>query len=159
MFAAIRKKPGGQLLAQGAAAVGFAVLSVLTFAGGNVVFGPLFLLLTLYYLRKLLEQPANRVNGQEKGGCSTDNPEAAKTELTQMLAYYRRLLHNWRWIALFGWSLSAALLLYAPGPVITVTAGLAAYSTYAFIRCRQAVRRIETSPALGGKGGVSEHCR
>lgn len=142
------------MLAQGTAAVGFAVLSVLAIAGGNVVFGPLFLLLALYYLKKLLEKPTHAVNEQQKERCSTDNPEAAKTELMQMLTYYRRLLNSWQWIALFGWSLSAVLLIYAPSPVIAVTAGLAAYSTYAFIRCRQAVRRIETSPALGGKGGV-----
>lgn len=153
MFAVIGKKTGGQLLAQGTAAVGFAVLSVLAIAGGNVIFGPLFLLLTLYYLRKLLRQPTNPVNEQEGGRCSTDNPEEAKTELTQMLTYYRKLLNNWLWIALFGWVLSVALLIYAPSPVIAVTAGLAAYSTYAFIRCRQAVRRIENSLALSGKGG------
>ena len=154
VFAAIRKKPGGQLLAQGTAAVGFTVLSVLAIAGDNVVFGPLFLLLALYYLKKLLKKTTHDVNEQQNACCSTGNPDAAKTELMQMLTYYKRLLQNWQWIALFGWSLSAVLLIYAPSPVIVVTAGLAAYSTYAFIRCRQAVRRIETSPALGGKGGV-----
>lgn len=152
MFKGMREKPRGQLIAQGAAVVGFAILTVLALANDNVVFGPAFFLLALYYLRKMAKQenrPAEKVPDESH---VASKPEEAKAELTQMLQYYKGLLKNWQWIALFGWVLSITLLLYAPSMVIVITIGLAAYSTYAFIRCRQAVQRIETSPSFNGEG-------
>ncbi len=152
MLAAMRGKKRGQLIAQGAAVFGFAFLGVLAVLNENVAFGPLFFLLSLFYLRKMMKSP--RVEKEDVVSCPGDNPEAIKSELLQMLEYYRRLLKSWQWIALFGWILSIALVVYFPSLIVTVTAALAAYSTYAFIRCRQAVRRIENSPAFSGKGGL-----
>jgi len=147
----MRGKKRGQLIAQGAAVFGFAFLGILAVLNENVAFGPLFFLLSLF-LRKMMRAP--RVVKEDAESCLGDNPEAIKSELLQMLEYYRRLLKSWQWIALFGWILSIALVVYFPSLIVTVTAALAAYSTYAFIRCRQAVRRIENSPAFSGKGGL-----
>lgn len=151
MFADIREKKRGQLIAQGAAVAGFAALGILAVIKENAVFGPLFFLLSLFYLRKMMKSPQKGMEKADEECCAGDNPEAIKSELLQMLQYYRKLLKSWQWIALFGWILSIALVVYAPSLIITVTAALAAYSTYAFTRCRQAVRRIENSPALAGK--------
>lgn len=154
MLAAMREKKRGQLIAQGAAVVGFAVLGILAVLNENVVFAPLFFLLSLFYLRKIMKYPRKRIEKADVENCAGDNPEVIKSELLQMLEYYRRLLKSWQWIALFGWILSIALVVFLPSLVVTVTAALAAYSTYAFIRCRQAVRRIENSPSFNGKGGL-----
>ena len=154
MLAAMREKKRGQLIAQGAAVVGFAVLGILAVLNENAVFGPLFFLLSLFYLRKMMKSPQKGMEKADEECCAGDNPEAIKSELLQMLEYYRKLLKSWQWIALFGWILSIALVVYLPSLVVTVMAALAAYSTYAFIRCRQAVLRIENSPSFNGKGGL-----
>lgn len=154
MLAALRGKKRGQLIAQGTAVIGFAALGVLAVLNENVVFGPLFFLLCLVYLRKMMRSPQEPMEKSDEQIGAGNSPEAVMSELLQMLQYYRRLLKSWQWIALFGWILSIALVVYAPSLVIIVTAALAAYSTYAFIRCRQAVRKIENSPALSGKGGL-----
>lgn len=154
MFKVMKEKPRGQLIAQGSAVVGFAVLTILAIANDNVVFAPIFFLLGLYYLRKMVKQENRSAAKVPDEACTAAKPEDAKAELAQMLQYYKRLLKNWQWIALFGWVLSITLLVYAPSLVIVITIGLAAYSTYAFIRCRQAVQRIETSPSFGGEGRI-----
>ncbi|HWR45684.1 hypothetical protein [Sporomusa sp.] len=152
IFQNIKNQPRGQILARGIAIAGFTVLTVLAILKDNVVFAPLFFLLGAYYVKKLCKKnTADRVDATVASR-PVLNPDAAQTELAKMLQYYKRLLKNWQWIAVFGWVLSVGLLIYAPSMVVMITLGLACYSTYALFRCRQAVHLIETSPAMRREG-------
>jgi hypothetical protein len=139
-----------QFIARTLAMTGFAVLTVMAILEDNVVFAPLFFLFFLHYIRKLLKQKITEQKSAEKIQSASSN-QKAKEELVNMLQYYKQLLKNWKRIALFGWVLSILLVIYARNVIILFPIGLACYSTYALIRCRQAVQLIEKSSTIRGE--------
>lgn len=141
----INQKPRGLILARGIALAGFASLALSTFIEGNYFLAAFFTLLSLYYLNKLLRR--HNDGPVPKTGAPVPNrnlePVAAKVELLEMLAYYRRLEKGWKNIAIGGWVVTGLMLGFFRTPLILIMFVLVGYATYAFLRCRKAVNLIE----------------
>ncbi|QDR78896.1 hypothetical protein [Sporomusa termitida] len=144
----LKGQPQGQIAARSIAITGFATLTAMAVLEKNVVFAPLFFLLCLYYLRKLLSKKPHFPKDPSMSSRPVSSSAETKEELLHMLGYYRKLLNSWKWIAVFGWVLSLCLLIYARSIVVILPIGLACYSTYALFRCHQAVHLIVTSPSM-----------
>ncbi|MBE3581064.1 MAG: hypothetical protein IMW96_05440 [Thermoanaerobacteraceae bacterium] len=147
------QKPRGLLLARGIALAGFAGLALSTLMEGNYFLAALFALLSLYYLNKLLRHrdggPAPQTEARVRTGSLY--PAAAKAELAEMLAYYRRLEKGWRNIAIAGWVVTGLMAAFFRTPFILIILALVSYATYAFLRCRKAVSLIEGTVGRAGE--------
>lgn len=146
MWKTIRKKPRSLVIAQGLAIVGFLALAGITFVQDNLLISPLFLLLAFYYIKKLLKSPSSYFAGNRAAVQveAVVDKKAVKEELTAMQAYYRRLQKSWCWIAGLGWIFTVFTAVISPSFFLVIIAGLAGYASYAYVRCRQAVRLIKT---------------
>lgn len=148
----LKGQPRSKIIARSIVVTSFAALTIMAVVDENVIFAPLFFLFCLYYLRKLLSAKGQMQKETGKSSQPLSNPAEAKEDLINMLKYYKQLLKNWKWIAAFGWVLSVGLLIYAQSVAVILPVSLACYSTYALIRCRQAVQLIEASPTLQKEG-------
>ncbi|SDF46480.1 hypothetical protein [Sporolituus thermophilus] len=146
---AIRQKPRSQVVARGLAVIGFLALTAMAYVQANYIIAALFTLPAVYYWRKLVKSsPSDR--------CRAERPAApvdvdiVKSELREMQAYYRRLKKGWLWVGILGWGCTALLALAAPSIFLIVVVGLAGYASYAYMRCRSAIKLIETGLGKGG---------
>jgi len=141
------------ILARGIALAGFAGLALSTFMEGNYFLASLFTLLSLYYLNKLLRHRDDGPVPKTEALASKGNldPAAARAELAEMLAYYRRLEKGWKNIAIAGWVVTGLMVGFFRTPFILIIFVLVGYATYAFLRCRKAVSLIEGTVGRAGQ--------
>lgn len=155
MWKTIREKPRSLVIAQGLSIVGFLALAIITFVQDNLLISPLFLLLALYYVRKLVKAPSSSSMGNQaavQSGIVVDK-KGVKNELAAMQTYYRRLQKNWSWISGLGWIFTVLTAVLSSSIFTLIIAGLAVYASYAYARCRQAAQLIKTG--LDNERGVN----
>lgn len=146
-----RQKPRGLVIARSLAFASFAGLAVSTLIEGNYFLSSLFLVLSLYYLKKLIwhRESEPKQIPQTPGKTRDREVAVARAELASMLAYYRRLAKGWKIITVAGWAATALMLGFFRTPFIVVILVLAGYATYAFLRCQKAVNLIEGAVGRG----------
>lgn len=145
---AIKSKPRSRAAAQGFAVIGFAILTVLAYVQNNYILSALFTLLAVYYFRKLMKASSTQSRPPERLAAPVD-VDAVQDELRAMRVYYRRLKKGWLWAGGIGWGCTALMLSFAPSTFLLIVVGLAGYASYAYVRCRNAIRLIEAGLGEG----------
>lgn len=140
-----KRKLIGLTIARSLAFASLAGLALTFLTEGNYAFSSLFLVLSLYYLKKLIryrESQPKQIPSQDWESGKRRSPHPSQAELADMLDYYRRLTRGWKTITLTSWATTALVFGFFRTPFVAVILGLAGYATYAFFRSRKAVHLI-----------------